>query len=289
MRLDTLEVARHEPVRNRLMLALAYDAALRREELCSLQTSDLDPAHRTVRVRAETTTNRRERVVPYSAATGEVLSGYLAHRSGISRARGPLFLSESRRKHAQPLTLWTRSKVARQIALHPDAHLRRRTGGGVPVSAPLAAAAAGGDGRWRWPIDPRSYDTTHRRRAMLDASAVVLLQCAQTGRSYWAWTDKEWAALLGRDQDGFRKAAPLHAMQRAVAHLGFCDPPDPRAGRSNPSARSDSRTARADPSSSNRRVPVRQAMNARCLLTSAVLGGHVRCCQGAPTTRELLA
>jgi integrase len=87
MRLDTLEVARHEPVRNRLMLALAYDAALRREELCSLQTSDLDPAHRTVRVRAETTTNRRERVVPYSAATGEVLSGYLAHRSGISRAR----------------------------------------------------------------------------------------------------------------------------------------------------------------------------------------------------------
>ena len=76
--LDILEVARREPVRNRLMLALAYDAALRREELCSLQTGDLDPAHRTVRVRAETTKNRRERVVPYSAATGELLSGYLA-------------------------------------------------------------------------------------------------------------------------------------------------------------------------------------------------------------------
>lgn len=27
------------------MLALAYDAALRREELCSLRTDDLDPAH----------------------------------------------------------------------------------------------------------------------------------------------------------------------------------------------------------------------------------------------------
>jgi integrase len=40
--LDILEVARREPVRNRLMLALAYDAALRREELCSLQASDLD-------------------------------------------------------------------------------------------------------------------------------------------------------------------------------------------------------------------------------------------------------
>lgn len=35
---DLLDVARCEPVRNRVMLALAYDAALRREELCSLRT-----------------------------------------------------------------------------------------------------------------------------------------------------------------------------------------------------------------------------------------------------------
>jgi integrase/recombinase XerD len=115
--LDILEVARREPVRNRVMLALAYDGALRREELCTLQTGDLDPAHRTLRVRAETTKNRREHVVPYSAATGELLAGYLAHRSGIHRARGPLFLSESRRNYAQPLSLWTWSKVVRQIAL----------------------------------------------------------------------------------------------------------------------------------------------------------------------------
>src|SRR5689334_23369060 len=67
---DVLDVARHEPIRNRVMLAPAYDAALRREELCSLRTGDLDPAHRTLRVRAETTRNRLERVVPYSAATG---------------------------------------------------------------------------------------------------------------------------------------------------------------------------------------------------------------------------
>jgi len=30
--LDILQVARREPVRNRVMLALAYDAALRRKE-----------------------------------------------------------------------------------------------------------------------------------------------------------------------------------------------------------------------------------------------------------------
>jgi hypothetical protein len=43
---------------------------------------------------------------------------------------------------------------------------------------------------------------------MLDATAVVLLRCAETGRSYWSWTDEEWADLLGQDQLGFRKAAP---------------------------------------------------------------------------------
>jgi integrase/recombinase XerD len=112
-----LGVARDEPIRNRVMLALAYDAALRREELCSLRTGDLDPAHRTLRVRAETTKNRLERVVPYSAATGVLLSDYLAHRATISRARGPLFLSESRRNHSQPLSLWTWSKVVRKVAL----------------------------------------------------------------------------------------------------------------------------------------------------------------------------
>jgi integrase/recombinase XerD len=118
--LGVLELAREEPVRNRVMLALAYDAALRREELCSLGTDDLDPAHRMLRVRAETTKNRRERVVPYSAATGVLLSEYLRHRAAISRARGPLFLSESRRNHGQPLTLWTWSKVIRKIAVAAD-------------------------------------------------------------------------------------------------------------------------------------------------------------------------
>lgn len=115
--LDVLAVFRDEPIRNRLMLALAYDAALRREELCSLRTDDVDPAHRMVRVRAETTKTRRGRSVPYSAATGVLLAGYLDHRGTLSRARGPLFLSESRRNRAEPLTLWTWSKVVRRVAL----------------------------------------------------------------------------------------------------------------------------------------------------------------------------
>jgi integrase/recombinase XerD len=118
--LDVLSVVRGEPARNKVMFALAYDAALRREELCSLCTDDIDPARRTLRVRAETTKNRRERTVPYSAPTGVLLSGYLAHRAAISRSRGPLFLSESRRNRAEPLSLWTWSKVVRRIAVQAE-------------------------------------------------------------------------------------------------------------------------------------------------------------------------
>jgi integrase/recombinase XerD len=118
--LDFLQTAKKEPARNRVMLALAYDSALRREELCSLRTDDLDPGHRTLRVRAETTKNRLERVVPYSASTGVLLAGYLNHRATISRARGPLFLSESRRNFGQPLSLWSWSKIVRRLALASD-------------------------------------------------------------------------------------------------------------------------------------------------------------------------
>lgn len=110
-----LEEARAEPQRNRLMLALAYDCALRREELCRLETSDVDPAARLLRVRAETTKTRRERVVPYSEATGELYAAYLAERRTFGRARGPLFLSASRRNRGQPITLWTWSKVVAGI------------------------------------------------------------------------------------------------------------------------------------------------------------------------------
>jgi len=115
-----LGVAKAEPLRNRLMLAFAYDAALRREELCSLRTDDIDPAHRMLRIRAETTKTRRERIVPYSASTGALLQQYLAWRRQLTNARGTLFLSESRRNRGQPITLWTWSKVVERIAHQAD-------------------------------------------------------------------------------------------------------------------------------------------------------------------------
>jgi integrase len=111
-----LEVARREPLRNRVMLAMSYDCALRREELCNLETGDIDPAHRMVCIRAENTKGRRERVVPYSEPTSELYARYLGHRRQMSRDRGRLFLSESHRNSGQPLTIWTWSKRIAELA-----------------------------------------------------------------------------------------------------------------------------------------------------------------------------
>jgi site-specific recombinase XerD len=105
-----------EPLRNRVMFALSYDAALRREELCSLEISDLDFAHRLLTVRAETTKSRATRVVPFSAASGTLLGAYLHWRRSVTTARGPMFISESKRNFGQPISIWTWSKVAERVA-----------------------------------------------------------------------------------------------------------------------------------------------------------------------------
>jgi len=107
---------RDSEVRDRFMTALAYDAALRREELCSLTTTDIDPAHRLLRIRGETTKNQKERIVPFSIFTATLYQGYLAERRQLGRSRGPLFLSASNRTRAQPLSIWSWSKAVKALA-----------------------------------------------------------------------------------------------------------------------------------------------------------------------------
>lgn len=111
-----LTAAREEPLRNQYMLLLAYHCALRREELCGLTLADVRLEPREVRVRAESTKGRRERIIPYSDVLDPWYAAYLRHRRTLSRESGPLFLSESRRNYAQPLTIWTWSHVVARLA-----------------------------------------------------------------------------------------------------------------------------------------------------------------------------
>jgi site-specific recombinase XerD len=91
-------------LRNRLLVALAYDGALRREELVSLAPGDLEPAWSLVHVRAETTKSKRAREVCFGSATAQLLVAYLRQRTQrFGRVDGALFLSDSRRNRGAPL------------------------------------------------------------------------------------------------------------------------------------------------------------------------------------------
>ncbi len=119
-----------ERARTRLMLALAYDAALRRGELCQLRLADFDPAQQALHVSAP---GRAGRVVPLTAAVAAQCTAFLRGRGAAGPAGEALFLSESPRNRAQPLTIWTWSKVVQatarragvaQLTTHTFRHLR---------------------------------------------------------------------------------------------------------------------------------------------------------------------
>jgi len=105
------------PLRDRLMLALTYYGALRRSEVTSLSIEDFDFAHRLIRIRAETTKSRRERMVCYSPAVTPVLAAQLVQMKQAGICRGALFRSASDRNPGAPLSFWTWSKTVRKWAL----------------------------------------------------------------------------------------------------------------------------------------------------------------------------
>ena len=183
------------------MLALAYDAALRREELCLLATDDLDPAHRTLRVRAETTKTRRGRVVPYSAVAGQLLAGYLGI-AARSPARGARCSCRSRRATGRRRSRrgrgrrWSaRSRSARALPAFSTHTLRHlcltdlaRSGWELHQIATFAGHQRDGDdaalhppvrprsrrpARARDDADPRGADRADRRGARMTALAAA--------------------------------------------------------------------------------------------------------------------
>ena len=104
-----LHVITQETSRNRAMVLVAYDGALRREELVSLRLDDYDRHRALLKVRAETSKSGRDRWVPLSPIGQRVLDYYLDHqRRALVEALvvdeyGPLFISESTRNPGRPL------------------------------------------------------------------------------------------------------------------------------------------------------------------------------------------
>src|SRR6266700_8405688 len=62
---EVLRVLKTEILRNQTMFLLAYDGALRREELVTLEIGDFDLAYRQIHIRADHAKNGAERVVGY--------------------------------------------------------------------------------------------------------------------------------------------------------------------------------------------------------------------------------
>lgn len=115
-----LRATSEDSIRDRAMLALAYDGALRREELCSIMVSDFDFARKLLTIRAETTKNRSGKVVPYSLATSILLGRYLNRRRTMRCEPDAVFLSESPRNRMMPITSYTWTKVVERMALRSE-------------------------------------------------------------------------------------------------------------------------------------------------------------------------
>lgn len=77
----------------------------------------------------------------------------------------------------------------RRLGLTPQAPPRR-------LVEPLAHAR----GCLRW-----APGTGHQRRIARDAAGRVLVRCGELGRSYWGWSDQDWAGLIDRSGAGFRR------------------------------------------------------------------------------------
>jgi site-specific recombinase XerD len=111
----------NEDARTKAMILLAYDAALRREELMLLRVDDLDWARGLVTIRPETTKGGRMRYVPVSSAVLLLVRDYLeGDRRGLitvydGEDTGPIFLSESTRNPGRPLTVGAFDEIVERV------------------------------------------------------------------------------------------------------------------------------------------------------------------------------
>lgn len=132
-------VLQHESLRNQAMIFLAYDGALRRQELLSLTLPAIDWSTGLITIPAESTKSGWMRTVPFSTSTELLLQRYIqTDRRQIlagfgGEVSGPLFLSQSHRNPGRPLRIGAFNDVIAHLRqqlhlphLHPHTfrHLR---------------------------------------------------------------------------------------------------------------------------------------------------------------------
>jgi len=114
-------IVQRESLRDQVLVLLAYDGALRRQELLGLRRDDIDLEAGLVTVRSELSKTGLRRTVTFSAATGALLTRYLrqdrAHLLAAfgGEVDGPLFLSESQRNPGAPLAIGAFNDVIARI------------------------------------------------------------------------------------------------------------------------------------------------------------------------------
>jgi integrase/recombinase XerD len=100
-------------LRDQVLVLLAHDGALRREEVVRLRSDDIDWPTQTIAIRAEMTKNKLPGIIVLSHPTWARLKAYLeGDRAALLACyggdwNGPIFLSDSQRNPGQPISKWT--------------------------------------------------------------------------------------------------------------------------------------------------------------------------------------
>jgi integrase/recombinase XerD len=116
-----IHVLQNENARTQAMILLAYDGALRREELISLRVDDIDWARGIITIRSETTKSGRTRYVPVSAGVLHLVRRYIeGDRRALIAAydgddAGQIFLSESTRNPGCPLAVGAFDEIMERV------------------------------------------------------------------------------------------------------------------------------------------------------------------------------
>jgi integrase/recombinase XerD len=119
------------PVRDQAIVLLAYDGALRREEIVHLRVDDIDWNTHTITIRAEITKNRLSGTIVLSHPTWTRLKEYIEEdRATLIKCygadwNGPIFLSDSHRNPGLPITKWTVKDIFDRI--RDELHLPQLT------------------------------------------------------------------------------------------------------------------------------------------------------------------